>query len=101
MTLCFMFICFLQLKSVFQLGLFSNRAFVIAVGGSLIGQMLVVYFPPLQKIFITEALGSDDLLFLAALSSTVLICDELLKLYRRHYRLHDFDLVLPHTITNL
>ncbi|XP_065184948.1 calcium-transporting ATPase type 2C member 1-like [Sycon ciliatum] len=76
-----------EFKSVLQLGLFSNRAFVIAVGGSLIGQMLVVYFPPLQRVFITEALGAHDLLLLVALSSTVLICDEVLKLYRRHYGL--------------
>ena len=30
--------------------------FLIAVGGSLVGQLLVIYFPPLQSIFQTEAL---------------------------------------------
>lgn len=30
--------------------------FLIAVGGSLVGQLLVIYFPPLQAVFQTEAL---------------------------------------------
>ena len=30
--------------------------FLAAVGGSLIGQLLVIYFPPLQRVFQTEAL---------------------------------------------
>jgi Ca2+-transporting ATPase len=30
--------------------------FVVAVGGSIVGQLLVVYFPPLQAVFQTEAL---------------------------------------------
>jgi len=30
--------------------------FLFAVTGSLIGQMLVIYFPPLQRVFQTEAL---------------------------------------------
>ena len=45
-----------QLKSIFTVGFFTNRVFIISVGGSLIGQLLVIYFPPLQAIFQTEAL---------------------------------------------
>jgi len=30
--------------------------FLFAVTGSLIGQMLVIYFPPLQRVFQTEGL---------------------------------------------
>ena len=44
-------------RSVFQLGLTSNKPFLYAVGGSIIGQMCVVYFPPLQSVFQTEALS--------------------------------------------
>lgn len=35
-------------KSVFEIGLLSNTVFLYAVGGSLLGQALVIYFPPLQ-----------------------------------------------------
>ena len=45
-------------KSVFQLGLFSNKAFCLAVLFSIIGQLLVIYAPPLQYIFQTEALSA-------------------------------------------
>lgn len=35
-------------KTVLSLSPFSNTSFLLAIGGSLIGQALVVYFPPLQ-----------------------------------------------------
>ena len=57
--------------------------FLYAVGGSLIGQLLVIYFPPLQAIFQTEALSGSDLLFLATLASSVLALDEVRKLFVR------------------
>ncbi|CAG5097947.1 Similar to Atp2c1: Calcium-transporting ATPase type 2C member 1 (Rattus norvegicus) [Cotesia congregata] len=41
--------CRSQTKSIFSIGLLSNRMFLIAVTLSIVGQMLVVYFPPLQK----------------------------------------------------
>lgn len=65
-----------QTKSVLSVGLFTNRMFLYAVGGSLLGQLLVVYCPPLQSVFQTEALSLVDLLFLTLLSSSVLIVDE-------------------------
>ena len=40
-----------QTKSIFSIGLMKNKSFLIAVGGSLFGQFLVVYFPPLQEVF--------------------------------------------------
>merc|ERR1712062_690235 len=39
--------CRSQTKSVFQLGLLTNRPFCLAVLFSLVGQMLVIYAPPL------------------------------------------------------
>ena len=50
------FFSIFQEKSVFEIGLFSNKMFLGAVVGSLIGQLLVIYFPPLQSVFQTEAL---------------------------------------------
>lgn len=66
-------------KSVFESGLFSNKMFNFAVGGSILGQMAVIYVPFLQKIFQTEALSLKDLLFLICLSSTVWIAEEIRK----------------------
>jgi hypothetical protein len=40
-----------QTKSIFSIGLFSNKFFLLSVGGSIFGQFLVVYFPPLQRVF--------------------------------------------------
>ncbi|CAB39136.1 Calcium-transporting ATPase [Schizosaccharomyces pombe] len=75
--------CRSETKSVFKLGIFSNRMFNIAVGGSLIGQALVVYASPFQRIFQTEAIGLKDVLILLACTSSVLWVDEIRKWYRR------------------
>lgn len=45
-----------QTKSVLQIGLFSNRPFLMAVGLSVVGQLCVVFVPFLQSVFQTEAL---------------------------------------------
>merc|ERR1719284_652924 len=70
-------------KSVFQLGLFSNRAFCLAVLFSIVGQLLVIYTPPLQYIFQTEALSAKDLLFLVGLTSSIFIVSEIKKIAER------------------
>lgn len=75
--------CRSQTKSIFQIGLFSNKMFLIAVTLSLIGQMLVIYFPPLQRVFQTEALTGHDLIFLVCLTSSVFIVSEIKKLIER------------------
>ncbi len=57
--------------------------FLYAVGGSLLGQLLVIYTPPLQAVFQTEALTYLDLIFLFILCSSVLVVDEVRKLVQR------------------
>lgn len=74
--------CRSQTKSIFEIGLFTNKAFLYAVGGSIVGQLLVIYCRPFQAIFQTEALSATDILFLIGLSSTVFIASEVLKLFR-------------------
>ncbi|KAF2218554.1 hypothetical protein BDZ85DRAFT_245043 [Elsinoe ampelina] len=54
----------------------SNKMFNFAIGSSLLGQGLVVYFPPLQRVFQTEALGVRDLVGLVLLASSVFWVDE-------------------------
>ena len=61
-------------------GLFSNRFFLYAVGGSIAGQLAVIYAPPLQAIFQTVPLSLGDWAYIVAIASTVLIVDEVRKL---------------------
>ncbi|XP_063160046.1 calcium-transporting ATPase type 2C member 1 isoform X3 [Candoia aspera] len=68
-----------QTKSVFEIGLCSNKMFCYAVLGSIMGQLLVIYFPPLQKVFQTESLSIIDLQFLLGLTSSVCIISEIIK----------------------
>ena len=73
--------CRSESKSVLrgEVGLFSNTLFNWAVSLSLAGQLLVIYFPWLQEVFQTEALGFFDLVGLIMLCSTVFWADELRK----------------------
>ena len=93
--------CRSQTKSVFQIGFFSNKMFLLAVTLSVVGQLLVVYFPPLQRVFQTEALTLwgilhfkihnhrnyyvlfSDMIFLTTLTSSVWIISEVKKLVER------------------
>ncbi|KAL0099242.1 hypothetical protein PUN28_020072 [Cardiocondyla obscurior] len=75
--------CRSQTKSIFTIGLWSNKMFLVAVTLSVIGQMFVIYFPPLQRIFQTEALTAKDLLFLATLTSSVFVISEIKKFIER------------------
>ncbi|NXG54750.1 AT2C2 ATPase, partial [Hemiprocne comata] len=72
--------CRSQTKLIFEIGFFRNRMFLYSVLGSFLGQLAVIYIPPLQKIFQTENLGVLDLLFLTGLASSVFIVSELAKL---------------------
>lgn len=73
--------CRSESKSVLrgEVGLFSNTLFNWAVSLSLGGQILVIYFPWLQEVFQTEALGLSDLLALVMIASSVFWVDELRK----------------------
>jgi len=75
--------CRSHTKSVFQLGLLSNRSFCLAVLFSILGQLLVIYCPPLQYIFQTEALSAGDLLFLVGLTSSIFVVSEVKKFAER------------------
>ena len=68
-------------RCFYELNLFDNPAFLWAIGGSIVGQLAVVYFPPLQEVFQTEALSIRDMSFIIILSSSVLMLDTLRKTY--------------------
>lgn len=72
-----------QTRLVYELGFCSNRTFCFSVLGSIMGQLLVIYFPPLQSVFQTESLSFTDLLFLVSLTSSVCIVSEAVKVLER------------------
>ncbi|NWX03402.1 AT2C2 ATPase, partial [Caloenas nicobarica] len=76
--------CRSQTKLIFEIGFFRNRMFLYSVLGSFLGQLAVIYVPPLQKIFQTENLRVLDLLFLTGLASSVFIVSELVKFCEKH-----------------
>ena len=73
------YVCRSAEKCFYEMSLTGNPAFLWAIGGSIIGQLLVIYFPPLQEVFQTEALSLTDLLYILLLSSSVLWMDTLRK----------------------
>ncbi|PKI85337.1 P-type Ca(2+) transporter [Malassezia vespertilionis] len=85
------FTCFvlLDLVSVFQnrglfMGLFANHMLLWTVSGSFSALLLIVYFPPLQAIFLTEALALRDLSFLFVLAGCAFALQEVRREYGRH-----------------
>ncbi|KAF9733396.1 hypothetical protein PMIN06_010843 [Paraphaeosphaeria minitans] len=79
------FTCRSESKSVLagEIQVFGNKMFNYAVAGSLVGQLMVIYFPPLQSIFQTEALGLLDIVHLVAVASCVFWADEARKWLKR------------------
>lgn len=73
-------------RSIFELGLFSNKMFNVAVGLSLLGQLCVIYFPPAQRIFQTEALSMRDMVGLVTLTSSIWWTDEIIKCLKKMQR---------------
>jgi len=69
-------------KSVFTVGLFSNKPFVYSSLGTIAAQLLVVYVKPFQLIFGTTALTLTQVGICVAISSSVLLADEFVKLLR-------------------
>ncbi|KJH45740.1 calcium-transporting P-type ATPase, PMR1-type [Dictyocaulus viviparus] len=63
-------------KMIWQIGLWRNRMFCIAVSASLICQLLVIYWSPLQHIFQTEGLSLLDIVLLSTMTSSVFIFNE-------------------------
>lgn len=80
--------CRSESKSVLrgEIPLTGNRVFNLAVSGSLLGQMAVIYIPFLQRIFQTESLGLRDLVTLTVIASAVFWVDEARKYVRARNR---------------
>jgi Ca2+-transporting ATPase len=74
-------VCRHNSRPVYELSWSSNKAFLAALAFSLLGQCLVVYFPPLQKVFRTVTLNFEDISFVVFLASTMLVLDTIRKKY--------------------
>uniref|UniRef100_A0A5S6Q9A4 Calcium-transporting ATPase n=1 Tax=Trichuris muris TaxID=70415 RepID=A0A5S6Q9A4_TRIMR len=87
-------------KLIVEVGLFRNRMFLLAVTFSIIGQVLVIFFPPLQSIFQTEELRISDFVFLFFLTSSVFVLSECRKLFDQYLssRRRQFDRIPMHYI---
>ena len=72
-----------EYHSVFSIGVFSNRAMVWAVGGSLLLVLMVIYVPLLRPFFDTVALTLNDWLLMAPFICASPLAMELLKVYFR------------------
>jgi len=72
-----------ELDSLRTLGLGTNRPLLAAVAGTMVLQMLVIYWGPLQNLLHTEALTIPDLSVVLAASTIVFFAVELEKAVRR------------------
>jgi Ca2+-transporting ATPase len=72
-----------ETRSLFQQGLFSNKAMLGAVVSTLLLQMLITYWAPLQGIFATKPLPPFELVVSLGLSLVVFIAVEIEKLIKR------------------
>ena len=72
-------------KCFYKISPFSNPSFLWAMAFPVAGQFAVIYFPPLQSVFQTEALLLGDLFVIVCLSSTVLLLDTIRKKFLQQY----------------
>ncbi|MGN6416266.1 MAG: cation-translocating P-type ATPase [Pseudobacter sp.] len=70
-------------RSLFEIGLFSNKPLITSVLIGLLLQFVITYVPFLQPVFHTEALSLKEFLIVMVASSIVFIAVELEKLVRR------------------
>jgi Ca2+-transporting ATPase len=70
-------------RSLFEQGLFSNKAMLVAVGSTLILQILITYLPQLQEIFNTKSLPPLELALSLGLSLVVFMAVETEKWIKR------------------
>jgi len=68
---------------LFQIGLFSNKAMILAVLSTILLQLAVIYVPFLQNVFGTVPLSIGELSLCIGISTGLFLSVELFKLVRR------------------
>ena len=71
--------CRSDIQSIFKIGFFSNRTYILSITGVILVQAAIVYFPQVQGVFGTVPLSLKDWLFSAAVASSIFIAFEILK----------------------
>lgn len=69
-------------RSLFEIGILTNKKLILATLVSFAAQMMVVYVPFLQRVFKTEPLGVFDWLLVIGISSLPLWAMEIVKALR-------------------
>lgn len=92
-TMAFSVLCFSQLghvmairsneKSLFQIGVFSNKLMLIAVFISVLLQLSIIYIPFMNRLFHTQPLNPEELTITLLISSFVFWAVELEKFLKR------------------
>lgn len=92
-TMVFTTLCFAQLyhvmairsetRSLFSIGLWSNRPLLLAVGATVLLQLMVIYVPFFNGLFHTEPLSGMELLIVTAVSGVVFVAVEIEKSVKR------------------
>jgi Ca2+-transporting ATPase len=95
-TMVFTVLCFCQLwhvmairsetRSLFKLGLLSNKPLLFAVLGTVLLQLAVIYIPFLNKFFHTQPLTLVELSIVTGVSALVFLVVELEKMVKRTTR---------------
>jgi Ca2+-transporting ATPase len=78
--------CRSRTRSILSLGLFSNRALVLAIGIGVALVAVATYAPGVEHVFKTTPLGPADVGLVLALSTVPLVLGEILKAVRRARR---------------
>lgn len=78
-----------QMKSIFELGFFTNLKLIYALLISLVLQLSVVYLPFMQKIFKTENLTLFDWVLVIVLSSLPFWTMELVKMLNKKFKIYE------------
>jgi Ca2+-transporting ATPase len=92
-TMVFNFLCLGQMchvlairserRSLFSVGLFSNKLLIIAVLITVVFQAVITYIPFLQPIFKTQTLSLQEFLIVGVASMLIFVAVEIEKLIRR------------------
>jgi Ca2+-transporting ATPase len=71
-------------KSLFEIGIFSNKFLIGSLLVSFLAMILVIYLPLFQEIFKFTSLNSNEFLLISLLSSSVFLFGEIFKKVKSH-----------------
>ncbi|MDP2845184.1 MAG: cation transporting ATPase C-terminal domain-containing protein [Candidatus Methanoperedens sp.] len=70
---------------MYRIGFLTNKRLLLALSGSIIATMLVIYWQPMQVIFKTNtSIGFDVWIRILLVSSAVVVAAEILKKFLRN-----------------